>query len=189
MKKYLTFFFSLVIVICFSNCGGSTDSQKDAVKIPEWYSSVPSDVNYLFSSRTSSQKDLQQAVDEAVYAARTDVSNQVDLQLQSLLKKFDTELGLSNDQNLLQQFDLLIKLIVTQNINNSNVQKKEVVKDGENWKAYILVSFEIGKANQAMLDQIKNNNSIFNKVKSSNTFDELNKDVKEYVQWKSTQIK
>lgn len=188
MKRSLTAVFILFAVFYMFGCSSSQPTAAtEGGNVPEWYLNTPQDPNYLFAPSTASSKDLQLAVDKAVTDARAEIGRQVETQVQGLQKKFDEEVGVGDNSTLLSQFTQATKTVVNQSLNGSNVQKKEVLKDGQNWRAYVLVAYPIGAANTAMMDQIKKNQEMYTRFRSSQTFEELDKEVKKYEEWKDKQ--
>ena len=64
---------------------------------------------------------------------------------------------------------------------------KELFKDGEIWRAYVLVEYPIGAANNAFVQQIKKQEELYTRFRSSETFKELEDEVKKYEEWKEKQ--
>lgn len=188
MKRFFTAVLVLFAVLYMFGCSSSKPlPATETGNIPDWYLNTPQDPNYLFAPSTASSKDLQLAVDKAVTDARAEIGRQVETQVQGLQKKFDEEVGVGDNATLLSQFTQATKTVVNQSLNGSNVQKKEVVKDGQNWRAYVLVAYPIGAANSAMMEQIKKNQEMYTRFRSSQTFEELDKEVKKYEEWKDKQ--
>lgn len=188
MKRSLTAVVILFSVLFLYGCSSSKPvAATEGGAVPDWYLNTPQDPNYLFAPSTASSKDLQLAVDKAVTDARAEIGRQVETQVQGLQKKFDEEVGVGENSTLLSQFTQATKTVVNQSLNGSNVQKKEVLKDGQNWRAYVLVAYPIGAANSALMEQIKKNEEMYTRFRSSQTFEELDKEVQKYEEWKDKQ--
>jgi len=61
------------------------------------------------------------------------------------------------------------------------------VKDGNNWRAYVLVEYSVGAASEALMQQIKNNEQMFTRFRASKAFEEMDKEVKDYEEAKKKQ--
>lgn len=162
-------------------CSSSGNIQKtDSGKIPEWYLNVPTDPQYLTAVNTATSQDMQLSVDKATVAARTEIASQLETKLASRTKLFREEIGQGDLGTLLEQFNTATKTVVSQVMSGTVPTKKEMVKDGDNWRAYVMVTYPLGAANQALMDQIKQNKALYTEFKASKAFEELEKDVKEY---------
>jgi len=51
----------------------------------------------------------------------------------------------------------------------------------------VLAEYPIGAANEAFLEQIKRNEQMYTRFRSSETFKELNEEVERYEKWKKEQ--
>jgi hypothetical protein len=177
----------IIIGYFFSGCSGTSETKYE-VKIPEWYLKPPKDTTFLFSTKSSSKKDIQQVLDDAIIFGRMDISNQLEKQLQNWGKKFDLDVGMNKDDILFYNFDQIINSVIDKTRNMINVLKKEIVKDGDNWRAYVLLSFELGIANQSLLIQLNGNKELVSKLKPSKTYDELDIEVQRYLRLKKKQF-
>lgn len=170
-------------------CGGGPQSLQSASEcdVPEWYSSVPSDANYLLAARTAVSQDMQIALDKAVTDGRAEIGRQTELKIQGLQKRFDEEVGLNADAKLMSQFTQANKTVVSTSLTGSRVRTQELCKDGSLWRAYVLVEYPIGAANQALMEQIKRNNEMHTRLRSCQTFKELDTEVQKYEELKKQQ--
>ncbi|MGD0337697.1 MAG: hypothetical protein ABSB78_02805 [Bacteroidota bacterium] len=186
----LLFSCSILIVVLFIGCGGPKTMQSTAAgNIPEWYSNPPQDPNYMFAASTATSQDLQLAIDKAATNARGEIGRQVDTKVSGLQKKFDEETGLAKDAQLLQMFSQATKTVVSTSLSGSRIGKQETVKDGDNWRAYVLVQYPIGAASEALREQIKKNEQMYTRFRASETFKELDDEVQKYEDWKKNQEK
>lgn len=162
-------------------CGGSKSLQSaDTGNIPEWYTNTPQDPSYLFAANTQTSQDMQLAMDKATEAARADIGRQLQVKIEGLQKRFAEETGTGKDAQLLQMFTQAEKTVVSTTLQGSRVSKQKIVKDGSLWRAYVLVEYPIGAANQALMQQIKNNNQMYTRFRASQAFKELQNDVNKY---------
>ncbi len=171
----------LFFAVIFIGCSSSVDIQKTgAGNIPEWYLNVPSDPQYLYASNTAASQDMQLSIDKATVSARTEIASQLEVKLASRTKLFQEEVGQGELGTVLEQFSVATKTVVSQVMNGTTPSKKELVKDGDNWRAYVLIAYPLGAANQALMNQIKQNKALYTEFKATKAFEELEKDVKEY---------
>ena len=178
----------IVLSLAFFGCGGSKPMQStDEGNMPEWFMNPPQDPNYMFAPSTSTSQDLQLAIDKAATNGRGEIGRQVETKINGLQKKFDEETGVGKDAQLLQMFTQATKTIVSTSLSGSRVIKQSTVKDGDNWRAYVLVQYPIGAASQALKEQIQKNEQMYTRFRASETFKELDEETKKYDEWKKNQ--
>ncbi len=183
--RQIYFLFTLILCVFYlTNCGGS--SQTNISNIPEWFLNTPNDPNYIFAPARGQSKDLQLAIDKATTDGRAEVARQIETKLQGLQKKFDEEVGVGEDATLLQQFTQANKTVVSTVLSGSSVIKKSVFEKGSLYEAYVLVQYPIGAASAAYMNQLKKAES-YTRFRSSETFKELEDEVKKYEEWKEKQ--
>jgi hypothetical protein len=184
---------SVAMFVCFAlafvGCGGSSKSMQatDAGNIPDWFTNVPKDPNYFFSPNTQVSQDLQLAIDKAAQAARVEVGRMVETKISGLQKRFTEETGTAGNAQLLDMFTQASKTVVSTALSGSRVSKQLQMKDGDNWRAYVLVEYPVGAANAALMQQIKNNEQMYTRFRASQAFKELDDEVKKYDEFKKSQ--
>lgn len=179
-----------MLAIFMVGCGGGapdTAEEKQLSTLPDWYVNVPQDPNYLFSAATSTSRDMQLAVDKAKQQARLDVASQLDVKIKGLTKKFDEEVGLNEDTELLASFTQVSKSVVSTTLQGSRVNKQEIITEGSLFRAYVLMELPWGDARAEMLKNIKNNQNLYTRFRASQAFNELDKEVEEYENYKKEQ--
>ncbi len=180
MKKWILLFVP-ILGAAIIGCGGSQSLQSAGTgDIPDWYVNVPQDPNYLFAANTQTSQDMQLAIDKATEAGRADIGRQLQVKVEGLQKRFSEETGTGNDAQLLQMFTQAEKTVVSTSLEGSRVKQQKIVKDGSLWRAYVLVEYPVGAANEALMQQIKNNNQMYTRFRASQTFKELQDEVDKY---------
>ena len=176
------------VSIALVGCGGAKSLQSASeCDVPEWYTNIPQDPNYLFSSKSATSQDMQVALEKATTDGRAEIGRQTEVRVQGLQKKFDEEVGVGNDAQLLQQFTQANKTVVSTSLSGTRVRSQKMCKDGNIWRSYVLVEYPIGAANQALMDQLKKNEQLYTRFRASQTFKELDDEVQKYDEWKKQQ--
>lgn len=176
MKNLFFVFLSLLFCIFLNNCSSSLPGTSEG-NIPDWYINTPNDPNYFFAPSTATSKDMQLAVDKATADARAELARKIGVKVDDIVKRFKDEVGTGENSQLLDQFTTATKQVTSQTIYGTNVSKKHVVKDGTNWRAYVLMEYPLGAANQMILQQIKQNEEMYTRFRATQTFEELEKEV------------
>jgi hypothetical protein len=178
MKQFVYLLTLSILMSILIGCGGSESiSSTDEGDIPEWYLNHPEDPNYLFDARTAASRDMQLAVDKASADARAEIGRQVETKIQGMQKRFTEEIGSLDDPTLLEQYTQVVKTVVSLSLSGSKVIKKDIVKDGNNYRAYTLVQYPVGAANDAFVQQVKKHNELYTRFRSSEAFKELEEEV------------
>jgi hypothetical protein len=172
-----------MIAIFIVGCGGGklqTTEEKQLSNLPDWYMDVPQDPNYLYAAATATSKDMQLAVDKAKQQARLDVESQLDIKMKNLTKKFDEEVGLNEDSELLASYIQASKSVVSATLQGLQVEKQEIMTEGALFRAYVLTQLPWGEARAGMLQKIKENQNLYTRFRTSQVFQELDREVGEY---------
>lgn len=186
--KWLTLLLLPFIAVVIAGCGGTKTLQSVKTgNIPDWYSNPPTEANYLFATNTQTSQDMQLAIDQATEGGRLKIGRELQLRIEGLQKRFAQQTGTSNNAQLLQMFTQAEKTVVSTSLEGSSVKKQKIVKDGNLWRAYVLVQYPIGAANAALMQQIRNNSQMYTSYKASQAFKDLQNEVDKYEKYKKQQ--
>jgi len=174
----------MVLGLVIAGCGGSKE-----VKVPGFMTNPPTDPNYLFAVATATSRDMQLALDKAKQDGRVDIASQLKSRVMGLIKKFDEEVGKTSDSELLQQFTKVSKTVVDQTLVGCRVRKQEVRKEGELYRAYVLMELPLAAAKEALLNQIKQREHLYTRFRASQSFKELEEEVQKLRDFEKEQEK
>lgn len=182
MRTLISIAFIGIMALTLFGCSSGAQSAAATATgdIPDWYVNVPKDANTFFATSSQVSGDMQLAVDKATNAARAELGRMVETKISGLQKRFTEETGTANNAQLLDMFTQASKNVVSTSLSGSKESKKKIVKDGNNWRAYVMVEYAIGAASEALMQQIKTNEQMFTRFRAAKTFDELDKEVKDY---------
>ena len=175
--KNIIFLF-LVSLLLLAGCSSNKNLLKtESGDIPDWYLTPPQDPNFLFAVNSSTSQDMQMAVDKSMTGARAEIARQLELRISDLQKKFAEEVGQGENSTFLSQMTQATKTVVSTTLTGSTLKEKKILKDGNLWRAYVLVQYPLGAANKSLVEQIKKNNELYTRFRSSQSFEELDKEV------------
>jgi hypothetical protein len=157
------------------------------LKVPEWFTNVPEDPNYLYSSATAESRDLQHAVNTAKEEGRADIARQMRTKISGLFKRFREETGVGEDAEFLAMETDVSKSVVSETLVGCKTKYQDVLKEGTGYRAYVLMELPIGVANEALLAKIKENQQMYTRFRASQAFNELEEEVEKYEQFKKEQ--
>jgi len=173
---------AVLATVTLFGCGSASQSMQsaDAGAIPDWFTSIPKDPAVFYAANTQVSQDLQLAIDKATQGARTEISRMVETKITGLQARFTEETGTANNAQLLDMFTQANKSVVASSLAGSRVSKQKQMKDGNNWRAYVLVEYPTGAASAALAQRIKANDDLYTRFRASQTFKELDDEVKKY---------
>lgn len=134
---------------------------------------TPGDINMLSAEATQTSRDYQLAIDKAKHDARLEMTQQLNTYIQALIKKFDEEVGLTEDSELLGLYSKTSKIVVDQSLVGSHIKKKDVKQDGDIYRATVVMEAPLGQARKRLLDQIKASDALYTRFSNSESFKEL----------------
>lgn len=178
-------------VLALLGCGGSPETMQatGTGDIPAWYPAPPQDADFLRAANSQASQDMQLAVDKATTGARTELGRMLETKVNGLQKKFEEETGVGDQATLLQQFTQASKTVVSTSLTGSRMKDQKTVKDGNMWRAYVMMELPIGASNAAMLDAIKKNNELYTRFRASEAYKDLDAEVQKYEDSKKVQPK
>jgi hypothetical protein len=175
---------SLLVVVAFvvAGCGGGPQTMQatSTGDMPAWYPNPPQDPLYLRSANSAVSQDLQVAVDKATTGARAELGRILETKVSSLQKRFEEETGVGQDAQLLQQFTQATKIVVSTTMNGSKMKDQKSLKDGNMWRAYVMMELPIGAANEQLLQEIKKNQDLYTRFRASEAYKDLDTEVQKY---------
>jgi hypothetical protein len=192
MRTVTQFFAAALLMVLVMSCGGGSKQAMQTTTegdIPDWYLNKPEDPNFLYEPATATSQDMQLAVDKAVQAGRTGIGRQVETKIQGIQKRFQEETGVGEDAQLLDQFTSASKTVVSTSLTGSKEINKKIIKDGKMWRAYVLVQYPLGAAQEAFKAQVQKKEQLYTRFRATQVYKEMDDDVAKYEQWKKEQAK
>jgi hypothetical protein len=187
MRILVSLFGVALVALMLVGCGGSKEAAQTTGDVPDWFTNPPQDPNYLFAANTATSQDLQLAIDKAVTGARTEIGRQMEVKVNGLQKKFEEETGVGQDAQLLSQFTSASKTVVSTQLSGSRIKFQKQLREGNLWRAYVLMEYPIGAASEAMMKAIKANNQMYTRFRASEAYKDLDKEVEKYEEFKKQQ--
>jgi len=180
----LTISLVLILVTIIVGCGGTqktgiTPPATSAVieSAPEWFLTPPQDPNFLFATGTATSRDMQLARDKASDAARMEIVKSIETHFDGLSKRFQEEVGTSADAQYLDQFTQATKSVASQVLSGVSIDKTSLATEAGIFRAYVLLKMSLAASDQALLNKIKQQEQLYTRFRSTQVFDELQKEV------------
>jgi hypothetical protein len=138
----------------------------------------PGDINMLSAEAIGTSRDYQIAIDKAKMDARLEMTQQLNTYIQALIKKFDEEVGLTEDSELLGLYSKTAKVVVDQSLVGSHIKgKPDVKKEGDIYRATVVMEAPLGQARERLLEQIKASDALYGRFSNSESFKELQEEI------------
>jgi len=174
--------FTLCSLLVLVACGGSKTKNlapaPDEIVAPEWFLSPPTDPNYIYAAASQVSRDQQISIQKAEVQARGNIAQQMELKISNLTKQFQEEVGVGEDSELLQEFTSVTKAVTQQTLGGSKRDQAKLMKEKNGmYRAYVLMSLPIGKANKQLMEKIKANQNLFTRFRSTEAFEELDNEI------------
>lgn len=177
----------LLTMMMIAGCGGGSHTQDATVDMPDWFTTPPVDPNFLFASKSGVSQDMQLAVEKATTEARADISRQMEIRVQGLVKNFGEEVGTAADSQLLSQFTSASKQVTSNVLSGTRVKTQKVLKEGTGYRAYVLMQLPVGAAADQFLQSMKKDDKTYTRFRATETFKELDDEAKKFDEFKKSQ--
>ena len=185
--------FTLVLSLFLVGCGSSKGpdlspeaSRKTLASSPEWFLNTPEKEGYRYVSSTATSQDLQMAINKARLDASNSLAGQVKSEMNGLIKRAQEETGLGEESKVIDQFSQTQEQVIATALEDWKVAKKEIQEERSNtgriYRAYVLVEWDEGAAQRRLLRKIKADEQLYNAMRATELFDEMEKKVEKYRQ-------
>ena len=178
--KALVIIFSIFLLFSCSNTKEVVKIESEVDFIPNWYLATWDDSNYVIESAVATSTNLEIAIAKASTEARAKIARNIEMKINSMQKELEEEIDFGNNSELISQFTQATKTVVSTELYGSKITKKKIIKNGYNWKVFVLAEYPIIHANEAFFNKIVDNNNLYLQLKNSEAFKELNKEINKY---------
>lgn len=166
----------VIIGIFLLNCGAGWVTDK-----------YPKSPNAIIGKGFGESKLLQNAIDEATLVARQKIAEQIEARIKGYQIRFVKETGLPEDADIMRQFATATKQITSTTLYGSKVIEEKYKERKKVNTARVTVEYPIGEANQELVNQLKKNRNWKTEYEKTKLCEELEKEIKDYEQWKKEQ--
>ncbi|MCZ6759299.1 MAG: LPP20 family lipoprotein [Gemmatimonadetes bacterium] len=160
-------------------------SREVVAALPMWFNNPPTDSNYVFGAASATSRDLQLAVNKAQTAGRNDIAQQLETRFSSMARRFQEEVGIGDDSELLDQFTQVYRSVTDQMLIGSRVREQQVQPEGQIYRAYVLMEMPIGAVSEALLERIRGRENMYTRFRAAEAFSDLESEVENYQVWKN----
>jgi len=152
--------------------------EQNILKAPIWYTQPPVNNNSIFQTATEVSPDMQRSMDRAVSTAKALLASRLGDRVSQKINEFVSEAGSNNDETLNRVIETTRKSVALDvNVAGFVIEKSLVVQENNRYRSYVLISYSLNENNKVIANQIKQNSLIFDKLKASKAFDDLEKEI------------
>lgn len=148
---------------------------------PDWYKEKISMPGYFASAGTDVSSDMQFALDKAMMASKISIASQIGTHISSTLKLYINESGETTDATVRTEVERAAKEMVSEvKLHDFEIEKHQIIRDGLQYRAYVLLKMPKVVVNNAVVSQVKNNKTLAPRVEKSSAFHELEKELEKF---------
>jgi len=191
MKKLMIL---AVVVLGFVivGCGGGGPAPKpepasDVINMPLWMVQTPTDPNLHFENGTGLSRDMGLAMDKARNEAQNRMAQYLETRFKGLTQSFKEELNAADGGEFLDQFTQATKAVTSTVLQGVKAENSEFRKEGNMFRAYVLMSMPVGAAADALKAKIQQQKDMYTRFRATQTFQQLDAEVEAYDKFKQTQ--
>jgi outer membrane murein-binding lipoprotein Lpp len=148
-------------------------------ELPAWFTKLPQDAHAVYAAGTATSPNLQLAMDKGTLNAKRTLADRIKGLLSSKIKEFVAEVGQGGDPVVVTEVERVTTNLITEvNVVGYSQANAKVLSQGNNYRAYVLLQYPVGKANRLLIDQVKKNRVLKSKLRASKAFKELEEEIK-----------
>ena len=152
-------------------------------KVPDWYLEPPVEAGSIFAVGSGSTPDLQLSLDLAILQAKTTLADRFQSTLKSQTKNFVAKVGGSGaDASVVNEVERATKnLIANTDVSGYHMVKNVVQSSGNTYRAFVLLEYSDAQANKILMNRIRKDRLLLNKLSKVSAFRDLDKEVNKVV--------
>jgi hypothetical protein len=165
MKKILCLIVLVAVAATVVGCGGTKTIELDQleardVQPPDWYLNVPESKTEIIAVGSFLSLDMQVAVDKATSACSKNLGKMVSLKLRTIESLMVEETGLHENAELIVEYKSAINTSTEQMLVGVKTKKKHIVKEGESYRAYVMMEMPVSVVEGSIVEVIKSHDSL-----------------------------
>jgi ribosomal protein S13 len=193
-------YIALPLIISLSACSSLPESNgvtkendrmfSNEVNYPDWYvEGGGKDKSGIYAVGSEYSKNFQFSVDKSMLSAKRELAANFSSYVSAMMKDFTFESGATEDIAS-TDIDRTTKMVVAR-INLVGVQRThfKVVHEGKGYRTFVKLRYSTDESNKLLMAEIRKNQMIYARLKSSKSFQELEAEVEKIEKQKVDEIK
>ena len=129
--------------------------------IPDWCLNIPSSNSALYACGSGNSSNLNMSRTRANLDAKRQLADMIDSEISSRMKDFLSSVGTGSNEQIKQQSEIITKNVTIEaKLAGYKQVQAEAQNIGSKYQIYVLLEYPIGQANQALVNQIKQNEAL-----------------------------
>lgn len=162
MKKSLIALMTVALVGCSSSgvkiASGTRDIdsfKEHKIEFPKWYTEIPKEENAIYATATEISSDLQFALDKSIFSAKREIAFKLQNSINQQVKEYTTETNYSKNEVTSKETQRLV-IADSKNVNivGSQTVKTEVIREGNKYRAFVLVRYGLDDSNKVHMNYV-----------------------------------
>ena len=180
MRKTIIVILILSLIAFVFGCA-STGRPSGPKKVwePDWYGIQSEAGDYVYAYGLGQKTNQSMSFESAKTAAYNEAAQYVENYVKSMTKDFLKESGSENPQ-VLELTERTIKLVSKTKFSGVTVSKRETIQEEGKFKSFVRLSIPGKEIKKTLLNNIKNEEALYNEFKASQSFDELETEMGKY---------
>ena len=181
---------ALILTGCGSKGGPDLSpeaSRKTIKSAPDWMLNPPYKEGFVQHASTATSQDIQMALDKARTSAATTLAGLIESEWNGLIKRAQEETGLAENSKIIDHFSNTQEQVISNRLQDIRVARRklqeEKTDDGRRiYRAYVLVEYDQGAAQKRLLAKIKADEQLYNALRATELYEEMEDKVEAYRQ-------
>lgn len=147
--------------------------------IPDWcLDEIPSSNSALYACGDGNSSNLSMARTRANLNAKRQLADMIDSEISSRMEDFLSSVGTGSDEQIKQQSEIITKNVsIEAKLSGYKQVQVEAQNIGSKYQIYVLLEYPIGQANQALVNQIKQNEALSTQEAADDALAELEAEI------------
>lgn len=174
---------AFVLVTMLVACGGGskikTEDDKSVTEyIPEWYTNIPDDPEFIYAARRAPSPDLDIALSSAAQLCRNDILLKLQNETRAKTDNFIKQIGAGDNVEVTRRFQEVNETVAAQALYGVQVVKREPVKrkDG-GYYGYVLMKMPVGVLLEQLLEEMKRRENLLTDLNAEKALLDLREEV------------
>ena len=146
--------------------------------IPDWCLNMPSSNSALYACGDGNSLNLSMARTSANLSAKRQLADMIDSEVSSRMEDFLSSVGTGSNEQIKQESKIITKNVIKEaKLSGYKQVQAEAQNIGSKYHIYILLEYPIGQANQALVNQIKQNEALSTQEAADDALAELEAEI------------
>ena len=131
----------------------------------------------MFNGIMTLEDDMQQAIIEAEALARSQLAQNLQVEVAGMVSRVNESVKNRSTQ---ANFKTGIDLVYSTDLSDTRTAKQEVSKEKGLFRAYVLMEYDLGAANDRLLAKIKSDEELYDAMRTTELYKEMEDKVEAY---------